>query len=329
MFFTNNNTVNPEPGVIVGPIANVFGFILDAIYNVFYAISSSLALGLSIIFFTFIVRLLILPLGIKQQKHAISMRKLQPDIQKINKKYEGRNEMSDKQAKTAEIQKLYADKKVNPFAGCLPALIQWPIFITLFSMFRSPYAYITRLRDAYLSIINQMVTYENWAEPINRTLSLGYNRVTLPFNMNEPNDLTRLIFTYSIEDWQTYFAQIPSQFVPALESLINSVRGMETFLGIDMVSAVFFNWPAVLLPILAAASSFLTSRVMMKSSPVDKDAPGAALQKPMMYMMPVMMGFITFVSPGALGVYWIASNLFHLIQIVVLEKKYAPKEGIS
>ena len=327
MFFNNNNTVNPQPGAIVGPIANAFGFILDAIYNVFYAMSPFLALGLSIIFFTFIVRLILLPLGIKQQKHTISMRKVQPDVQKINKKYEGRNELSDRQAKTAEIQKLYADKKVNPFAGCLPALIQWPIFITLFSMFRSPYAYINRLRDVYIAIVNQMITYEGWYLPIVNTYSLSLARAEYGFDINQPDNLIRLIFTYSIEDWQIYFAQIPSAFIEPLENLINTARGMETFLGIDMVSAVFFNWPAIILPILAAASSFLTSRVMMKSNPVvDPSAPGAALQKPMMYMMPVMMGAITFVSPGALGVYWIASNIFHLIQIIVLEKRYGERE---
>ena len=330
--FTNildsNTVVRPEPGMIVGPISNFLGFILDFIYNMFYFIAPGAALGLAIIFFTIIIRCLLLPLAIKQHKSMVKMRELKPEIDKINKKFEGKKSPDDLKAKNIETQKLYAERKVNPLAGCLPALVQWPIFITLFSMFQSPFAYITRLRDAYGNIVSEMMQIPNWYAPIRDIYELSQAKITAVegINISETSNLIRLIFTYSMDDWQLYFNEIAPNYVTSLESLIEVTRNLETFLGMDMVAPAMFNFPAILLPVITAISSFFMSHFMFKRNPIDPNAPGASLQKSMMYMMPVIMAVITFVSPAALGLYWVVSNLFQVAQQIILDKMLSPKD---
>ena len=327
-FFNSNILVRPEPGMVVGPISNFLGFILDFIYNLFYFIAPGAALGLAIIFFTIIVKCLLLPLAIKQHKSTMKMRELKPEIDKINKKFEGKTSPDDLRAKNIETQKLYSERKVNPLAGCLPALVQWPIFITLFSMFQSPFAYITRLREAYTAVVAEMVQIPDWHAPINNIYELSTAKLSTVglLDISETSNLIRLIFTYSIEDWQLYFAQIPQNYVYTLESLISVTRNMETFLGMDMVAPAMLNFPAILLPVITAVSAFLTSHLMTKRNPIDPSAPGASFQKSMLYMMPVIMAVVTFISPAALGLYWVVSSLFQVAQQLTLDKMLSPKD---
>ena len=86
--------------------------------------------GLAIIIVTIIFRVLISPLMHKQTKSSYQMQKVQPLMQEIQTKY-----ANDPQRMQEEMQKLYADAKFNPLAGCLPMLLQMPIFIALFQFF--------------------------------------------------------------------------------------------------------------------------------------------------------------------------------------------------
>lgn len=95
--------------------------------NTFYAFTHSY--GLSIILLTVAVRIFLLPLTIKQTKAQLDLQKIQPKIKEIQKKYE-----KNKQKLQEELMKVYSENKVNPFGGCLPLLIQLPIFWALFKM---------------------------------------------------------------------------------------------------------------------------------------------------------------------------------------------------
>ncbi|HSN57922.1 MAG TPA: membrane protein insertase YidC, partial [Clostridiaceae bacterium] len=83
--------------------------------------------GLAIILVTIIIRIVILPLTIKQTKSSLVMSEIQPEVKKVQDKYK-----SDPQKAQAEVMKLYKEKGASPFSGCLPMLIQWPIFIALY-----------------------------------------------------------------------------------------------------------------------------------------------------------------------------------------------------
>ena len=111
-------------------IGNLLGHVLRVIYDVVQNY------GWSIIAFTILVKVLLLPLTIKQTKSTKAMQDIQPKLQEIQEKYKNKPEKQQQ-----EIMKLYQEAKINPLAGCLPLLIQMPIIIGLFSVLRDPVAY--------------------------------------------------------------------------------------------------------------------------------------------------------------------------------------------
>src|SRR6266849_7050120 len=86
--------------------------------------------GLAIILLTVAVRLVMLPLTIKQTRSMQEMQRLQPEVKRIQAKYKG-----DRQKMNEEMMNLYKEHKVNPLGGCLPLLLQLPIFLALYRVF--------------------------------------------------------------------------------------------------------------------------------------------------------------------------------------------------
>jgi YidC/Oxa1 family membrane protein insertase len=113
---------------VLNPIYKAIGFLLAVAYQVVPAHN----LGLAIILLTCVVMLALFPLTAKQARSMISMQKVQPEIKRLQQKYKG-----DKQKQNEEILKFYQENKINPLAGCLPLLMQFPIFISLFHVLRS------------------------------------------------------------------------------------------------------------------------------------------------------------------------------------------------
>jgi YidC/Oxa1 family membrane protein insertase len=92
--------------------------------------------GWAIVLVTVTVRLLMFPLTINQLRSTAGMQAIQPKVKQIQNKYKGKSSKEDSQAKQAEIMALYKENKINPFASCLPLVLQIPIFIGLNSVLR-------------------------------------------------------------------------------------------------------------------------------------------------------------------------------------------------
>lgn len=332
--FNNTRMVQADPGIIVGPISSVLGFILDFIYNVLAHITGPAALGWSIIVFTILIRFAILPMAVKMQRNMKKMQQLKPQMDAINAKYKDKGK-EEQQQKAMEIQALYRDNGVNPLAGCAPMLLQMPIFITLFAMFQRPYLYISQLHTVYANLAQEIMVIPGFGQVLWNNPSIGLDRI--PSNMADLQlmyqpDLLRLFNAWTPADWQLFVSQLPAQYHASIQTLLYQKDAMEHFAGISLIANAGLNWPAVLLPIFAAATSFLTAKMTMKSqpTPTDTDAAGnmmASQQKVMLYMMPAMMGFFTFVSPGAVGLYWVVSNLFQIAQHWGLNKWFDAQDA--
>lgn len=138
-----------------------FDFIFRSVSNV--VADKNVSYGLAIILMTAIFRIILLPLNIKQIKSSYVMSQLQPEIKKLNDKYK-----NDPQRAQQEVMKLYKEKGANPLSGCLPLLIQWPIFIALYYAFNNikgidgvSFLWIKNLasRDVVLAVISGLTTY--------------------------------------------------------------------------------------------------------------------------------------------------------------------------
>ena len=93
--------------------------------------------GLAIVMLTVTVRLVILPLTIKQFRSMAAMQRIQPKVKTIQNKYKGKTDRETKAAQQKEMMELYKEHNVNPFASCLPLVIQMPVFIGLYQTLRS------------------------------------------------------------------------------------------------------------------------------------------------------------------------------------------------
>jgi YidC/Oxa1 family membrane protein insertase len=125
-------------GSIFDPIYNFFG----AILAFFYGIIPNL--GISIILLTILVMLVMFPLTAKQAKSMLAMQRAQPEIKKLQAKYK-----NDRAKLNEEMMKFYQENKINPLAGCLPLLVQMPVFLALFRVMRDPYKHIPKSSDLY------------------------------------------------------------------------------------------------------------------------------------------------------------------------------------
>ena len=125
-------------GSIFDPVYNFFG----AILAFFYGIIPNL--GVSIILLTVVVMLALFPLTAKQAKAMMHMQRAQPEIKKLQAKYK-----NDRAKLNEEVMKFYQENKINPLAGCLPLLVQMPIFLALFRVMREPYKHIPKGSDLY------------------------------------------------------------------------------------------------------------------------------------------------------------------------------------
>src|SRR5919112_2956119 len=111
---------------ILQPLIDVFDAVL-----VFFHDSIGAGWGFAIILLTLVVRLVLLPLTVKQFKSMQAMSRLAPEIKALQQKYK-----DDKQRQQQEMMAFYKEHQVNPFGSCLPLLLQMPVFISLFYMLR-------------------------------------------------------------------------------------------------------------------------------------------------------------------------------------------------
>ncbi len=125
-------------GSVFDPVYNFFG----AILAFFYSIIPNL--GIAIILLTVLVMLVMFPLTAKQAKSMMAMQRAQPEIKKLQAKYK-----NDRAKLNEEMMKFYQENKINPLAGCLPLLVQMPVFLALFRVMREPYKHIPKSSDLY------------------------------------------------------------------------------------------------------------------------------------------------------------------------------------
>jgi YidC/Oxa1 family membrane protein insertase len=120
------------------PVYNFFGGILAFFYSIIPN------LGIAIILLTVLVMLVLFPLTAKQAKSMLAMQRAQPEIKKLQAKYK-----NDRAKLNEEMMKFYQENKINPLAGCLPLVVQMPIFIALYRVMREPYKHVPKSSDLY------------------------------------------------------------------------------------------------------------------------------------------------------------------------------------
>ena len=146
-------------GWLLGPIAKILGVIMDVIFN-FLDLIGIPNIGLSIILFTIVVYLLMLPMTIKQQKFSKLSAKMQPELQKITKKYEGKKDQASMMLQQEETKAVYDKYGTSPTGSCLQLLIQMPILFALYRVIYAIPAYVGKIKEIYIPLVNKLMGVE-------------------------------------------------------------------------------------------------------------------------------------------------------------------------
>jgi len=271
-----------------------FAWVLRALY---FLLNSY---GLAIIFFCLITKILLFPLSLKGKKSMAKMNALSAKQQQLQKQYG-----KDKERLNAEVQKLYEKEKVNPMGGCLWSLLPLPILIGLYGVIRQPLTYMMSLTSDEVNELSNFLSG-------NIISTSGTGEITIAREM-----------------FQRY-----AEVEQGLPALLGKIFQLDfTSLGINLAAtpqwnpARFdsFSWNNIglfLIPLISAGLALLSMKISMKTnnSASNQDNPMAGNTKTMMLTMPLISLWIGFTLPAALGVYWIANNVFTIFQELLAGK---------
>lgn len=249
-------------------IANMFGAIIRVIYDL-----TSDNYALSIILFTIVTKGLLFPLSLKQMKSSKEMQKVKPKYDEIMKKYK-----NDKAKQGEEITKLYAEHKINPLSGCLPALIQIPLVFAMFLIVRQPLTYVVQTPQEQIKIYTQEILQK---EDVTTT-DMSNSEILIA---NDKKIIDMEFLGLNLGD-------VPSDVIMNKSNNVNPL--------------------SLLFPIISFILSIYQMKQMSKNSELSEEQ--KQMQKTMTTMMPVLSGIISLTQPLALGLYWLVGSIVQILQ---------------
>lgn len=331
-----NTVFLTQVGGILKPFAWIMGVILDAIYE-FFNLFGIENIALCIIVFTLVIKMLMLPLTIKQQKYTRLSSKMSPELTKIQAKYKGKKDEESLRRQQAETQEVYAKYGTSPMGGCLPLLISLPIMFALYRVIYAVPAYVDEIGNLYTQISNALIGIENHAEIITNFISTNAivaenNLATYAIGSQEyTNSLIDILVKFNTENWTALFNI--SEFAglkEGLASVVDNIISANNLFGLNILDAPKWNSISVIIPILAVVSQFVQSKLqsVTTSNKKNDDNPMANSTKTMMTIMPIMSGVFCLMLPIGVGLYWIASSVFTVIQSIFINR-YLDKTDIN
>ncbi len=274
--------------------------------------------GVAIILLTVAIRLVLLPLGIKQIRSMQHMQIVQPRIKQIQQKYKG-----NKQRQQEEIMKLYKEYGVNPFSGCWPVLLQFPILIAMYSVLRWPQHPIHVPEDSriYAAISQQIPQTLPPGDPDGEPIAsqAQIDELGLPGPSEGTTFLATNLLCSAGLPWQDAPSTLPDQVTVEGE-------GVELVYPVDCASTALERVPYYVFAVLMFATTFYQQRQMQAASP-----PGAAnpQQQALLKVMPILFGVFGIFFPAGLVLYWTTSNLWQIGQQYFMLKSRPTAEDMA
>lgn len=283
--------------------AQIFGFLLNLINNFVGNY------GLAIILFTVIIKLIMLPLSIKQQRTMKKSVKLQEKIKVLQFKYKNDPEKLNK-----EMMDLYKQEKMNPASGCLSSIVQFILLISIFYMVRCPLTYMEKVNPEKINTYVQQIKNDG------KEVSSAYPEI----------DIIREL-DYLKEKF------------PEDEDL-NKININMNFLRLDLSKVPQQNlgdWTVYIIPILYIISTFISMRITTSMQTKKKENDEiiditenkeeekqgnemedamAQSNKMMSWMMPIMSVSISLMAPLGLALYWLVNNVLMIGERLILDK---------
>lgn len=306
----------PILGDIIDFIALLMGYIMQALFF----ITGGFNIGLCIILFTIIVRLIMMPMTIKQQRFSKLSAMMQPEIAAIQNKYKGKNDTASIQKMQLETKAVYEKYGTSPTGGCLQMFIQLPIFYGIFAVVRDIPYYVPRVKALFEPVISAITGVTNYNQVL-----IDSGLTTAAYDTEDA--LLRFLNAFSSEQWETLknaFTSYGNGISDTIAQQSEKILHVNNFFGINLATAPGFKLSlALLIPLLAGLTQWLSVKLMQSKNPVnndDENNTAAQSIKMMNTMMPVISAVFCVSMPSGLGLYWIMGSVVQCIQQIFINK---------
>ncbi|MBO4884594.1 MAG: YidC/Oxa1 family membrane protein insertase [Clostridia bacterium] len=298
-----------------GPIGDLLRWILDLIYSLVGNY------GWSVLIFTLLIRIFLMPLDIKSKRSMKKMQAVQPRIDELNKKY-----ANDKDKLNKKMQELYQKEKISPLSGCLPMLIQMPILFAMFAVMRE-----IADEETVAMILNIKENIEagiaNFKPQLQSILWIK--------NVFQPDSFMSTVVPAAGDALATITKASGNMTVEMIEAAkaflqTDAYRTWADAYGNAIVySAPLLMWtisiPQVfnglfLLPILSAVSQFFSNKIMSAGQQQTASQQQNSSNAIMKWFFPIFSLWICASSNAAFALYWVFINLFQIIQQYIIGK---------
>ena len=300
--------------------ANIFGYVLNFIYELVKNY------GLAIIIFSILIKILMIPISIKQQKTIKKSARLQSKMKEIQFKYKNNPEQLNQ-----ATMELYKSENMSPFSGCLSGIIQIILLFAVFYLVRSPLTYMKKVNP---DVINKYSTIikENYL-----STNSAYPEIEIIRELDNIKNLKNIQDTQESEEQKTDLAEINDEEVDSL--YINM-----DFLGLNLaqVPTRSSDWKAYIIPILYVIIAIISMRITNPTKPKEKPVenkdekalakpeeefdPMAQMNKNMNMMFPVMYLAVALIAPLGLALYWLMNSLLMIFERLILNKLLKDEE---
>ena len=274
--------------------ANTFGYVLNLLYNLLNNY------GLAIILFTILIKIILLPISIKQQRTMKKSAKLQEQMKSIQFKYK-----NDPEKMNQEIMSLYKSENMSPMSGCLSSIIQLILLLSIFYLVKSPLTYMRKIPTENLN--NYVKQMQDEGKNVNNV----YPEIDIIREKGTENEEVRLNMEFLGLD----LSEIPQQSMSDYRVyIIPGLYIISTFISMRLTTSI-------------------QAKAKKKKDVIELDADGkpkaddsnevdVAMQtnKMMSWMMPIMSISIAFIAPLGLALYWLINNILMIIERLVLDR---------
>lgn len=342
MLLTQNSTP------IFKYVVRLLGLIMNIIFE-FLDLIGIPNIGLSIILFTIVVYLLLMPLTIKQQKFSKLSARMNPEIQAIQEKYKGKQDNESMMAMNTETRQVYAKYGVSPSGSCVQLLIQMPILFALYRVIYQMPAYVTKLGNAFGVLADRIMSAADGVDYVKSMSAAAMYTKNFEIAGNTRNAVIDVLNKASTTDMAALSDKFGLADLTYEGSLIlsnDSTRGLidtyNNFLGLnigntpmDTITSSFATGNyllllgAVSIPVLAALTQWLNYKLMPQASNDDNKKKknqsefADSMQQSMKMMntiMPIMSAWFCLTLPAGMGLYWVIGAVVRSIQQVLINK---------
>lgn len=322
---------------VISQISWLLGKLMNEIYNVMNGVFGIQNIGVCIIIFTIIIYTLMIPLTIKQQKWSKMSSVMNPEIQKVQKKYANKKDQATMLKQQEEMQTIYEKYGTSPTGGCLPLLIQMPVLFALYPVIQNIPNYVEGIKNVYTPVVSQIMATDNFQKIMEK---IGTEKPVMmsasSYDYSKADTLVQVLYKFQDSTWNTLVEKIPS-LKDLVETTTQTIGHLNSFMGINIGEAPFtmlmsaiknFSIVGIILAVIIPVMAGLTQFISVKLQPqpqVDTSNPMANSMKTMTYTMPLFSVFMGFTLPAGLGLYWAISAIVRSVQQFAINKYLAKK----